>query len=624
MPSGKNLTNKNGYQFDRKIFAIESYRALNKYLMSDENIANFKFLIHTPSTMIGPTFLLLYLLNPKKVHFIFSKEAKSVYEENYDRFTKFFKYEILPDLPDKLKKRYDNFPQFTIEEDILSESEYINIEVFKSKLDAIIKKNLETFKPENIIIDITGGKKINSAVSYNYARENSLTISYINVDSKNYDKQWEKNPGTEKILIELPNRSITYVSLQDYPLITINQENLTLLYEGRTLNSSFRFDKTKRNQIIEIFKEYSDSLEYYARKKNGSLLIQDQYYKIEKAIRECLDKNCLDAIDIIRKSCSMIVISMDEKNWQFPFEFIFNRPQSVVYNENRDENISIKDNPSVNSQIYKSSLFSEEDSDDIIITRSIPAEKLFGQNDLAQSIVEKQKKVKILLICACSENTNCNKNMYAQYKELKAFFSKRNDIDFVDLYLPDKKEFIESLKNADIAHIICHGTILEDGQQGLLLEKEKYAFDKPELFEGDVDMVKTNKEQSISEFELALQSGKTREELEKDYYIITKDDYKNKAVAPVLFLNACYSLNIQIDWDNSLFSEFINSGVKNIIGTHWVVPQNAAKEVSKDFYINLLKGDTIGQSLKKSLEKQSDPFIRRNYYILGNHQISLR
>jgi CHAT domain-containing protein len=214
--------------------------------------------------------------------------------------------------------------------------------------------------------------------------------------------------------------------------------------------------------------------------------------------------------------------------------------------------------------------------------------------------------------------------MYAQYKELKAFFSKRNDIDFVDLYLPDKKEFIESLKNADIAHIICHGTILEDGQQGLLLEKEKYAFDKPELFEGDVDMVKTNKEQSISEFELALQSGKTREELEKDYYIITKDDYKNKAVAPVLFLNACYSLNIQIDWDNSLFSEFINSGVKNIIGTHWVVPQNAAKEVSKDFYINLLKGDTIGQSLKKSLEKQSDPFIRRNYYILGNHQISLR
>lgn len=519
------------------------WKILSSYPLYKSEISKFDSLIHIPAKRLDPTFLIYMLFKPKNFYLLISKEVKENFENSYNKFIEFYHSEIKENIPFAIKEDFFNFPlpYDKLNLIFLEENNFDNFENFKSFFRQIIEKIVKQFSVNNILIDITGGKKMHSVICAEIASIFHITYSYLDVIEKSNIDGISAVSGSESLYIKNPeSKRLNYLSIYSYPILSLSNNSISCFYNGASFSDSFEFEKENFIKIISIFSKYSENLKDFLS-NNLAMMIEDDYLRIKNELRSYFSSDFIEKLENIIKTTKRIIICLNKELWNFPFEFIFN------------------------------------DYNDILILRSIPEVLNFSifHDDEAK---DKNSGSRILLAALSADE-----KIKIQFELLKDFFSKIPGIDFVPLYLPEKDKFLNEFSKCNIAHIITHGDIKEDTQI-FYIENKK----------------------------------------ENDCKYLYPKDFEDIKSADFVFISACSSLTLNVDWDKTIYYQFMKNGCKTIIGTHWAVLQEEASKISVNFYKNFIDGQPINMALHNSLIDLNNNFLNRNYYIIGNHAAILK
>lgn len=580
-------------------------KMLSTYLENKSELIKYNTLIHMPSVRLSATFSLYFLTRPRFFYLILSEEVQKTFEQNYNDFLNFYNNEIFPEFTEDIKKELKDFPAKM--EDIkiirLTENQFSDIQNFKDHINHQILSLLKRLNPENILIDITGGTKLHSLTLANLASSHNLSYCYLMVNENKSTDGISALAGTERLYIQSPEyKKISYLSIHAFPILSILNDQISCFYAGKTIFSRLKIDKNSFEKIKSLFNKYSQNYSIYLNHDLIAMLEQD-FVEIKNKIRSFFEPDFLRQLEIYMNESKIFAISLSNKLWNFPFEFIFNDFNDFILlravpeiNESAKMNETSKENEKSTleemNQIQDEKSKNKKENEKIKENKENKGnknEKLYErskENERKEEVETNKDKIKILVASFSKEEYMKN-----QYEELLSSISSNNSIYANGLFLPTKEEFLYSLQNCDIAHIICHG-VVRNGIHGLIMEK------------------------STMENSIAYEG---KDYIIKDYIIIERKDFENIKAPKFLFISACSSLTIDIEWDKTIYYELIKNGCKTIVGTHWAVPQRQAALVSKYFYKCFFSGQPVGMALHSALQEINDQFLSRNYYFIGNH-----
>ncbi len=598
------------------------YQILSTYAIEGKEFPSYKCFINVPPKRTTQSIISYIFFNPDNAYFILSKDVKNDFIENFDnlcrsrqnilqeikdsqlplylknRFSSFFSK--LKEIIDTENSNFSNSKNFNIIN--LTDQEFNDFDFFKEKFENILKDLLTKYDPNKIIIDITGGTKLHSVILANLAKENNIAYSYLQVIENSIAGGIKASAGTERFFIIQPDKvKLNYIWIYSFPIISCFEEGLSCFYNGITKNSKFLVNIEKLNQLQTYFKEYSKNLTNFLQ-KNLEMMLENEFNNIKNLSRSFFDHDFLEELENLSDEkinpSKIFAFSLNKKYWYFPFEFVF------------------------------------KDYSNILFIRSIPDINLIEANKNNEK--NTSNKIRIVLTCLSKDN-----HMVQQYNDLKAKFDeiKQNNDDFemTYLFLPDKEQFLNSLADKDIAHIICHG-FLESEKQIFLLEKDQNENQKDDLhlannstnylsnnlsgntsINSSINSSKNSSGNFSKNLNLSEKNNKNNNEKIKIY----ASDFENIGSSRFVFISACSSLTINVDWDKTIYFQMTKNGTKSIIGTHWAITQEKALKISSNFYEKFLSGAPIGMSLHEALKLENDEFLFRNYYILGNHTATL-
>ena len=584
------------------------FKMLSTYIENKNELSKYDTLIHMPPKRFEATFSLYFLLRPKSFFLILTKEVEVKFKQSYQEFLSFYEKKILPELSYDIKKDLKDFPTRLENFNIipLSESHFRDIQLFKDTINSIILSIINNFNSQNILIDVTGGTKLHSIILANLASIHNLSYCYLMVDESKRADGISALAGTERIYIQQPEyKKISYLSIHSFPILSIFDSHISCFYDGKTIFSKLNIKPDSFEKVKNLFDKYSQDYAVYLNHNLISMLEED-FAELIKMIRSFFEPDFLSSIESFMRESKIFAISLSNKFWNFPFEFIFNdfndfillrsipamnlterkdqeikdlngKDLQVMYSKEKDpkaryseaNDIGKIEKLSYLKEIKKENKEKESNSFDEIVSLSDKESK---------NIINEKNSDKIKILVALLSSDDYMKN---QYNELLNSFSSSNNLSLKKLFLPSKDEFLYLLQECDIAHIICHG-ILKNGTFGLMME----------------NLVNKN---------------------EKNKLILEQTDFTNIKSPDFLFISACSSLTINLDWDKTIYYELFKNGCKTIIGTHWAVPQKEALSVSNLFYKNFLSGQPVGMALHLALKEINNQFLSRNYYFIGNH-----
>ncbi len=401
-------------------------QVISSILLNKDEFSKYKCLVNIPAKRLDPTFLIYFLFNPKNFYLILSEELESNFINSYISFCKFFKEEIYKELNEELKYQYKDF-SLELEKlnvNIMNNNDFSDFQIFKRKLESILQDIIKNFNHDQVILDITGGKKLHSVISAELSKQYHISFSYLDVTEAQNKDGLTAVSGTEKIYIQPFNsKRLSYLSISSFPIISISDTQISCFYNGNTFNSKFSLDEKIKNDINNLFIEYSKNLPPFLSKNLHNMLEPD-FLKIKEKIRNLFSQEFISNLEDALSSSKVLGISLDERHWNFPFEFIFRSHK------------------------------------DFIILRSIPFVNEFinSKND--------KNSIKNKILIACLSNDDLMKK---QYEDLKENLENLAGITIKELFLPSKEEFLNEFSESTMTHIICHGKIV-DNKQILVLE----------------------------------------------------------------------------------------------------------------------------------------------------------
>lgn len=539
--------------FEKSIWQI-----ISSFIVNKDEFSRFTCLVHIPAKRLEPTFLNYLIFQPKNCYFIISKELEKPFDDFKNSFIDLFEAKIINNMTDEMKIYFSdvisNINKINLL--ILKNEEFSDFLLFKARVNSLISDLVKKFNNSEIIIDVTGGKKLHSIICAELSSLYHLAYSYLNVEENHNKDGISAQGGTERLYIQYPDsKKLSYLSIHSFPLLSISNSEISCFYDGTSIFSDFYFEEETRQNIINLFSSFSNNFTYFLTHKLEKMLEPD-FHDIVQNIRNIFPINFLNQIESYIRQSNIFSISLNKRFWNFPFEFIFTN------------------------------------FDDLIILRSIPRieekkqKNIINKNDNSNKI---NSKIKFLLV-----NLSEDEYMNFQYNELKEYLGNISSIELVALSLPEKKEFLEVYSKSDISHIICHGQIIDDNQVFIL--------EKP-----------YNKNKDIIE----LYKDGNKSKLNHEY--LTINDFIDIKSPQFVFISACASLTLNVDWDKTIYFEMAKNGCKTIVGTHWAIPQFESSIISKSFYENFISGKPVGMALNNALKKVNNSFLSRNYYIIGNH-----
>ncbi len=566
------------------------WQLLSTFHINREQISKFKSLIHIPSLRIEPSILIYFIFHPNSLYLILSEKVRIDFEKEYNQFVEFFNNEIIDEIPQNIRSYYSNFPMEFNKIDIMTvkDEDFNDLEYFKDLFESISIQILKEYRYDEIIIDVTGGTKLHSIVATNFAIENNIAYSYLSVIEQKNESGILAKSGTERLYIKYPDsKKLNYLSIFSFPIISIFENEVTCFYDGVTKIGKFSMDEEKQIKIKEMFENYSIQFEDYLR-FNLVKMLEPDFTKLKNLIKSCFSDDFLNEIENFLNPGKIFAISLNNKFWNFPFEYAFNyycdflllrsipdlqtkngiRSPIKYQNNNNNKNDNSKYSNSDNTYNNKN----EKNKKDY--------------DDSNEKNYENKNIYKIKIVLASLSNDDLMKN---QYEKLNSLFNNRNlnnQIEINSLFLPDKAKFLQTLQDCDIAHIISHGGICQD-KQTFVVE--------------NIGNDKTNHQSYLY-----------------------PEDFENIHTGKLIFISACSSLTLNIDWDKTIYYQFIKNGTKTIIGTHWAILQEESLDISLKFYENFLSGEPVGKALHDALKEIDKDFLYRNYYILGNHTLSIK
>ncbi|MFN3410945.1 MAG: CHAT domain-containing protein [Exilispira sp.] len=613
------------------------WRIFSSYLVNKDKFKRFNCIIHTPAKRLNPTFLIYLIFYPKNCYFIISKGLVNSFQDFRRFFIDLFENKIKDKMNFELKSEYLNLPKNlnNVNLIILDDKQFNNYEQYKEILSSKIIELSNKFKLSEILIDITGGKKLHSAICVSLCEKYHIAYSYLDVVENREKDGLFAESGTETIYINYPDeKRLYYLSLLSFPVISILNNEISCFYDGKSFTSKFNFDDKNKKSIIKSFTVFSKDYAQYLS-KNLEAMLNPDLNNITENIKKSVDQKFLLQLENVSSKSRLIAISLDKKYWNFPFEFLFNKfddfiilrsiPEALpeknkskikntynnitnVLGENilsdkdlyivktnnndkiNDDNNNYKANYNNNDKAY------DDNNNDITGDMKNYIANNCNEDDYRKNIYNKRKKESKILI-SCFSNDNL---MQSQFKEIKNFFDKNLQKEVIYLNIPSKIEFIKAIKNCGIAHIICHGKILDNKNE----KKQVFILEKKVINKSNIKQEFLNNDDYIDNYEY-----------------IEKDDFENIISPYFIFISACSSLAINISWENTIYSKFAENGCKTIIGTHWSVTQKHSSMISIEFYKKFIEeGKPVGMALHEALKKLNNPFISRNYYLIGDHK----
>lgn len=520
---------------------------ISTFYTSSLKIKKYKLLIHTPSIRFNPSFIIYFAINPESALFITSSQLYNNFIDEFYKFKKWVLEEYINKIPEELKKYYKNFGKNV---EIINSKNYFNqpdeffnfsYAIIKAKIDKFKNANIINKINEEVIIDITGAKKIHSILLHEISQKLNTSYSYLSVNekAKKSDNKLDiisAESGTEVLIINnKKSGSFDYHNFEDTLDISITSNQIRFFYNEYIFRHSININ----NKTFKILKEkiniLNQVLPFHIRKNLENMVIP-LYNEIVKLLKRFLTDKLYNFIK--NYDGKIIKLIFDDTTYNIPLEFLIDSKKYLIVKK-------------------------------IVI----PAERTnnkFYKND------ELTGKINMLIIKNGTDDIFFEKSL-AIFKNLEKHYNNIVNFEYINIDKMNGTNKTILQKKFDIIHYIGHTS-----------------YDNKGMFIPVYENLNKN--------------------IKKIYF----NNKIFKLNSKMVFFNSCFSSSIDLPFNKSFISTFLNNFTNIFIGNKWNIRTDDVYNFNKIFYENLFTGKTAGESFYIAINSFNTIFIKNNYSFFGN------